>query len=268
MSASRSRPSQTARGGADPVEDYLDTLFDELSGTGGDGRRVLAEAEDHLHSAREDLVAGGIEPAEASRRAVTRFGEADRLAGAVRVVRRDLGGLGRQLVSGGWLLGALGLLAIGLSGLLADLMGRWWGARFVAGDVNGVTYTAARCADFEGFHPGHSCSTAAALHHWDEIVGYRLEAGVLGLVLLLGYLLARRVGPLRGRRWRPDGAPVILVASVTAGLAAALLGGSSVLQLALGETAGTGELLSAGLVAGLVALGAAAYGVHARIREA
>ena len=30
------------------IDAYLDRLFDHLAGTGGRGRRILAEAEDHL----------------------------------------------------------------------------------------------------------------------------------------------------------------------------------------------------------------------------
>ena len=44
-------------------------------------------------------------------------------------------------------LAAVGLVAIGVSAILALAMGAAWGAPFVAGDLPGVTYTAERCQD-------------------------------------------------------------------------------------------------------------------------
>jgi hypothetical protein len=250
---------------ADAIESYLDRLFDRLAGTGGTGRRALAEAEDHLASARAELVEAGVPPDEAATRAVSRFGEADRIAGDLRAARRDLPGLARQLVNGGWLLGAVGLLAIGLSGLLAALMDLLWGAHFVAGDADGVTYTARRCADFQEYFPGHGCTTAAALHHASEVVGYRGAAGVLGLLALVGYVVVRRRGPLAGARFTPPADLVALVATALFGLAAVVLGGPALVEAIAGNTDGTGAYLSAGIVAGLVALAAAAYGFRLRV---
>ena len=51
-----------------------------------------------------------------------------------------------------WRLGALGLIAIGLSGVLSLALGETYGAGFISGDAPGVTYTPARCNDFS---PGH-----------------------------------------------------------------------------------------------------------------
>jgi hypothetical protein len=247
------------------IDAYLDRLFDKLAGTGGRGRRSLAEVEDHLVAAHEELVSAGVPDDEAAARAVSRFGDADRIAGDLRAAQRDLDGLVRRLLTGGWLLGAVGLLAIGLSGLLAEIMDLLWGARFVAGDTNGVTYTAGRCADFTSYFPGHGCSTAAALHHTSEVVAYRGAAGVLGLVVLVAYVVARRTGPLSGARCAPPADLLALVGAVLFGLAAVVLGGPSLVQAALGDTNGTGAYLSAGIVAGLVAAGAAAYAMRRRL---
>jgi hypothetical protein len=97
------------------------------------------------------------------------------------------------------LLGALlqltwvGPLAIGASGVLAGAMGSAFGPDFVAGDFPGVTYTAARCADLQEYAPpGTSCNQAAALHHADETVSYRVGAGVLGVLAFGVRFLTRR----------------------------------------------------------------------------
>jgi hypothetical protein len=247
----------------DAVEEYLDRLFDRLAGTGRVGRRALAEAEDHLATSRDELVAAGVPTEEAARRAVTRFGDADRVASDLRAAARDFGGLVRQLVTSGWLLGAIGLVAIGLSGLLAGLMDLVGGAQFVAGDTDGITYTASRCRDFIGYFPGHTCNAAAALHHTTEVIVYRGAVGVLGLVALAAYAVVRR-GPLAGARWAPRPDLTALVATALFGLAAVVLGGPALLQAVIGDDAGTGAYLSAGIVAGLVALASAAYGVRLR----
>jgi hypothetical protein len=47
-------------GDGGPVDRYLDDLFDALAGTGGAGRRALAEAEDHLRAATADRMADGV----------------------------------------------------------------------------------------------------------------------------------------------------------------------------------------------------------------
>src|SRR5947207_2842912 len=72
------------------------------------------------------------------------------------------------------LVGCIGFIAIGTSGLLAELFGRVFGEDFVAGDGPGVTYTAERCADFLRYFPNAvSCNAAAAAHHYGEVVEYR-----------------------------------------------------------------------------------------------
>lgn len=252
----------------DAVERYLDELFDKLAGTGGRGRRALAEAEDHLNSAREELVEAGVPSSVAAEQAVGRFGEASRIAAELRIAHRDLAGMLRRLVSGGWLIGAVGLLAVGISGLITEAMGRIWGAGFVAGDVDGVTYTLARCAQYISFEPGHDCPHAAALHHWGEIVTGRSAAGVLGLLVLAGYVWARRRGPLRGEVGAVPWQPAVLVVIAVFGLASIALGGPALGTLVFSGGSGTGAGIADGTVAGLVALAAAGIGVRRRLADA
>ncbi|MDP9295967.1 MAG: hypothetical protein M3O88_04635 [Actinomycetota bacterium] len=151
-------------------------------------------------------------------------------------------------------LAAIGFLAIGLSGLLAGLFGALFGETFVAGDAPGVTYTQARCADYFEYQPGsRTCEQAATLHHYGEVVDYRVAAGILGLLVLAGYLLAHRRG------WTatpnlPQGFAATIGVGVF-GLAAAGLLLQSLNQFVLGETAGVGGYLSGGVVSLVVACG-------------
>ncbi len=248
---------------SDAIDNFLDRFFNEMAGTGATGRRSLSEVEDHLRAAQATLVSGGMTEIRAADHAVERFGDPESLARDELTVHRDVRGLARQLISGAWVLSAVGLIAIGISGLVAEAMGRLWGAGFVSGDTNGVTYTQARCADYLEYFPGHSCAQAAALHHWGEVVQYRAAAGVLGLIALGVFALARR-GPMAGARWAPPRGPIALVGAALFALAAIALGGSSVAELALGGTRGVGDYLSAGVVAGLAALLVATYGYRVR----
>ncbi len=150
-----------------------------------------------------------------------------------------------------------GLLAIGASGLVAWAMGRLFGKAFVAGDVPGVTYTRARCADlFEYAHGARSCFEAAAFHHYDETVWYRVAAGVLGLFALSGLVWTRR-----RFRWRLAASAGRLPAAfpATVGVTAFGLAGLALLadgtnRLAQGVDTGGGASLSAAVVALGVAL--------------
>jgi len=99
------------------VDRYLDELFDRLAGTGGAGRRALAEAEDHLRAAVADGIARKLPEQQAEREAVARFGPPARIA---RQLRRAHGGARlNSMLSGTWLLTGLGLAGAGASYLAA-----------------------------------------------------------------------------------------------------------------------------------------------------
>ncbi|MFE9693534.1 permease prefix domain 1-containing protein [Micromonospora sp. NPDC005806] len=251
-----------------PIDAHLDRLFDRLAGTGAAGRRALAEAEDHLRSAAAQAVTEGADPVEAERIAVARFGDAADIATRLRRVHLSTADVLRRSVTGAWLLGAVGLLAVGVSGLLAEVAGRLFGAHLVAGDGPGVTYTAQRCAEYLRLVPGApTCARAAELHHWGEVVEYRVAAGVLGLVALALYAAARRIGPLRDPAWRPPAGPLALVAIAVFGLAATVLTLPDLARAAAGDLGGSGADLTAGVVAAVVAAAAAVVGLR-RLRYA
>jgi hypothetical protein len=148
------------------------------------------------------------------------------------------------------LLAAVGLIAIGTSGLLAEGFGAAFGKSFVSGDAKGVTYTPARCAEFMEYeHTARTCEKAATLHHFGEVVVYREAAGVLGVIALGGFWIIRRANRKRygDARALPNGFTATVGSSL---FGAAALG---LIFLGLGQTitgpsAGAGEYLSAGVV--------------------
>jgi hypothetical protein len=161
----------------------------------------------------------------------------------------------RSLAGAALLLTWVGLLAIGASGILAAAMGSAFGADFVAGDFPGVTYTPARCADLQEYAaPGTSCNQAAALHHQDETVSYRMGAGLLGALVFGVWFVARR-WPVGAASTIGAGLPPGFVA--TAGLAMFGIVGLATLALGLdllvlGPGTGAGADLSAAVVSLLV----------------
>ena len=241
--------SRAAAPDADPVERYLDQLLLQLRGRAGDVRRILAETEDHLRDAVDAGMAGGLAQAEAQAQALARFGSARTVARRFGQAEHRLDPvdvLGSLVATVAWL-GGIGLTAIGVSGLLAEAMGSAWGASFVAGDQSGVTYTTARCADFFEYHAAaHTCAQAAASHHFDEVVQYRVAAGVLGLLVLLAAWLVRSrvrrdlVGTL------PDGF-IASIGTAVFGLAGVMLLLQGASQAAF-RGQGAGQYLSAAIV--------------------
>jgi hypothetical protein len=243
-------------------------MFDRLAGTGAGGRRALAEAEDHLRAGAEEGVTNGLTPEEAQRAAVARFGP--RIATAFRLSHAGPGALLRPAFTGTWLIGGVSLVAIGLSGVVAYAFGRLFGIAFVPGDSAGVTYTPERCADFAEYHPeAASCAAAAAAHHFDEVVGYRWPAGLLGLLALAALWVGRRWTPLGGPAWTPPAGMLAAVAVAIFGIGGLLLLGPTLLGAMFGAGDGLGADLSAGLVSGTLALAVASWAfVRARSQRA
>jgi hypothetical protein len=247
----------------DPIEGYLDQLLGHLRGSAHDVRRILSEAEEHLRDATSELLAAGASEEEAQRLAIERFGHPRTVARqfSARLAPVPPAAVTAELARATVLLGAVGLVAIGVSGALAELLGRLFGPALVAGDLPGVTYTAQRCAEFlEYFPDAGGCAQAAALHHWGEVVEYRVAVGVLGLLILDGFLLWRRRPDRQDPRYLgvlPDGF-LATVATSLYGMAAVALALLSLDSLLVADGDGTGQWLSAAIVAAAMA---AVYGV-------
>jgi hypothetical protein len=170
-----------------------------------------------------------------------------RLEMRVSSLLRLPGPLLRQLVDSLVGLAGIGLAGIGASGVVAYGLGVAFGKTFVAGDPAGVTYTPARCRDFFEYAPhARNCEQAAVIHHYGEIVGYRLAAGLVGLVALGAlWVIRRRAGV--GRDLLPDGFAATIGLSLT-GIAAALLLASGFAAVAFEHGHGAGGALSGGIV--------------------
>ncbi|HZQ86815.1 MAG TPA: permease prefix domain 1-containing protein [Acidimicrobiales bacterium] len=236
----------------DVIEEYLDRLLGELRGDPRQIRRILTEIEGHLHDAVEAGMADGLTEQAAQQRAVERCGAPTAVAKRFaaehpgRLVSFDVV---RQLARAAVFLVAVGLIAIGVSGGVAQMMGSTSSARFVAGDAPGFVNPPSRCDYYLEYYPqGSTCSGAAALHHFDEVVMYRVAAGLLGLVLMAACAWERRRRRSLERQVLPDAFVATIGATVftAAGVFLLLF---SFDQWKVNSSSGMGQYLSGGVVA-------------------
>jgi vacuolar-type H+-ATPase subunit H len=233
--------------GGDLVEDYLDQLHARLRCAPRDARRILAEAEDHLREAVTDGLAAGLTEAEAQQQAVSGFGSVRAVVRAhdARLRRLPTVAVLRDVILAAWRLGAVALVAVGASGLVAGLMNAVFGRSFVGGAPAAVRYPAAACQRWLSLWPhAHSCAQAVMLENSSDAVTLRLAAGVLGVAALAAYHLAGR----RPRDLLPDSFTPT-VAMTLFGAAGLGLAAFSVDDTVLGLRSGPGTPAGAGFYA-------------------
>ena len=209
-----------------PIEDCLDELLRRTRADARTTRRLLDEASDHLQATATELEVGGMPRQEAETEAVRRFGPVTPIARATS--RRSFAVLAFETLRAALFLAGCGLVAVGISGLVALVMNLWFGRTF----VGGVRFFADQSASIN--------ETA------DDAVVLRVIAGLIGLLMLLGYLALRR---------HANHASVLPAGLVDALGAAAFAAGTAGLVIASAEqavqngTSGVGFPLSGALVA-------------------
>jgi hypothetical protein len=243
---------------ANPIDAYLDELLAACADLPpGEARRLLAEVEAHLYDRVEALLASGVREQEAQEQAVAQFGP----VGAIVRAERDRARLpvvtfARQVLGSAVLLGSVGAIAVGVSGVLAAIFRAIGGARFVVGDPSSGALTGVDCARWLHAAPHATTCASAAVSDWSfEVIWYRIALGVLGVLALVV-----------ARRFLGRGAGRLLPGQVNDTIAVTLFVAAAVVMTALGIDAivtssgrGSGQWLSAAPVA-LAA--AAIYGVR------
>jgi hypothetical protein len=209
-----------------PIEDYLDELLRRTCADARTTRRLLDEASDHLHAATAELQAGGMSRQDAEAEAVRRFGPVAPIARAT--FRRSFLAVVFETLRAAVFLAGWGLVAVGISGLVALVMNVWAGRSFVGGQT---------------VFPGSGASVGEVA---DDAVVLRVLAGLVGVLLLLGYLVWRRLRTI----------PALLPAGLVDALgAAAFAAGTAGLVIATADqavqtgTPGVGFPLSGAIVA-------------------
>lgn len=234
-----------------PIERYLDDLVRALAGSPPRQlRHLLAEAEAHL---RDDAAAGveaGVSEHEAELAAVARFGPAGTVSAQERVqARTPYRRLVRQVIGSAVPLAAIAAIAIGVSGVLAAVLGALGGSRFVVDVTPGRTLAPSDCARWLDQNPGAANCHNAAVSDWmGEVVWYRIAVGVLGLVVLGAWLIVRRRVSVR--------LPAIVTDTVAATLfAAAALATTAIAVdlVAVNSGRASGQWISGAIAAGAAA---------------
>lgn len=221
------------------VERYLDGLFDRLAGTGGAGRRALAEAEDHLRAAAADAMAAGLAADAAEQQAVARFGPPGRIARQLR--RAAAGRPADTALSSAWLLAGTAVAGLGLVYLAAaarTVTAQW-------GHPSCRTYLAPAC----GFDFALTRQVAAS--------GAVIVAAAITL-LAARWLLIRRAGPAAGGRRTAATATLCCAATAAFSYAASAPPGTPG-QFGVWQLAGLNTPLITGGVAAAAALAATTW---------
>jgi hypothetical protein len=233
---------------SEPIEAYLDALQQRLAGSPREVRRMVAEAESHLYDALDAGLARGLSQSDAERAALEQFGTPGEVGAAHAAQRRtSWRDLSVRAVRQFAPLVAVGLLAIGASGLVARLMVAVWSPTTVFADASGTRYGAGECHNWLSIHPhAPTCTAAYIAESMADGLQLRYAAGVLGLALALALLL--------WRRWRPVRPVMPAVVPAFAALVAFGLVGIGLLALGLDQVRiadghGSGQWLSAAVVA-------------------
>jgi hypothetical protein len=245
-----------------PIESYLDELVAGLATRHPrELRHLLAESEAHLRDDAASGTAAGLSERAAELAAVEHFGAASELVAAEqRRLVTPLSVLARQFALTAVVLGGVGAMAVGASGVLSAVIDRVAGPRVLAAPSSHRLLSASDCARWLGLDPSaHTCRAAATADWVNEVIWYRLALGLLGVVALAVFAVARR----RSRTVRGwSGLPP----AISDTIAATLFGIGGLGTLALGVEAiavssgdGSGQWLSA---AGVALVAAGIFGIR------
>jgi hypothetical protein len=254
-------------GPGDLIGEYLSDLRASLELAPAEAELVVAEAEDHLRETAACGLATGMTEQEAQQAAISAFGSvtavvrahASRPAGFIR--GRTPAAILGDLILAGWKLAGAGLIAVGISAMVVQVMNLAFGRAFTGQAPAGVSFGKSDCAYWMSLWPGaRTCATAHMLEASSDAIVLRAGAGVIGVALLLSYGVIRHLQRRRGRR------PAVVLAGYFPLLASAVFGAGAA-GLALAQltgfqvTQGPGTYLSGAIVAAVAAVW---YGRKAR----
>ncbi|HEX4256768.1 MAG TPA: permease prefix domain 1-containing protein [Streptosporangiaceae bacterium] len=239
----------------DPIEDYLDQLYAKLHTTPRQGRRILAEAEDHLREATAAGIAAGLTEPEAQRAAIASFGSVRAVARA-HTRRLPPPAVFGALAMAAWQLVSIAVLAVGASGAVALLLDQIIDLLRLTGPRDTIGLDLNVCQDWTSAVHVPVCAQDA-LWTSSSATGQRLLALIPGLVLLMGYLLARR--HQRNRGCRSDLLPDAFVPTMATCLFGMFTIGLTALAALVPPAAtgslGSGNFLSAAIATLLITIG-------------
>ena len=230
-----------------PIGFYLDDLFEATRALPPrDARYLLAETEAHLRDSADAAMADGAQSYEAELEALAAFGTVDDLVPREsRRIRMPLRRLAGQVLHSAMLLGAIGAMTVGASGVAAGLIYLIGGANSIV-TVPAAALTPQDCARWLSQQAAANCHQAALSDWAFETVYGRLAVGLAGVLLLIAYRSCKRR--------RPGNAGLTpMVTDTAAALAFAVAGlwtaGLGVDAMIVSGGQGAGQWLSAAPVA-------------------
>ena len=201
-----------------PIGFYLDDLFEATRALPPrDARYLLAETEAHLRDSADAAMADGAQSYEAELGALAAFGTVDDLVPREsRRIRMPLRRLAGQVLHSAMLLGAIGAMTVGASGVAAGLIYLIGGANSIV-TVPAAALTPQDCARWLSQQAAPNCHQAALSDWAFETVYGRLAVGLAGVLLLIAYRSCKR-------RWPGNAGLTPMVTDTAAALAFAVAG--------------------------------------------
>ncbi len=182
-----------------PIEAYLDELVATMPTRQPRAlRQLLAETEAHLRDdAAHRVATDGLSPFDAELAAVQRFGPVAPMVNAERRrIELPLVTVARQVTATALLLGAIGAIAVGVSGVVAGIFKLVAGSRALIDVQPGQVLSASDCARWMAADPHAPTCRDAAISDWvGEVVGYRIAFGLLGVDRTCSVLPAAEARP-------------------------------------------------------------------------
>ncbi|MFC7531719.1 hypothetical protein [Actinoplanes sp. GCM10030250] len=208
-----------AGNGEGPVDQYLDEMFDLLAGTGGNGRRLLIETEEHLTEAAAEGRARGLDAEVAEREAVSRFGAAATIVRRVPASAGTLRVSPRRLLTGGWAFSATAISWYGLSGAATWMLSWPWTRLLIATDrFGGQPMCEGAWMPPLPIDCVHAYQQETSLLPGvDNGFPYQLTAGI-GVALIAALLILRRTTALGAPSWTPSRRAIGLAFGIPFGL--------------------------------------------------
>ncbi len=240
----------------EPLDAYLDALLARLRGTPRDVRRSLSECEEHLRERVAELRGEGRSEADATAEALAAFGDVHEVAAAFNRAHRPqaLRALMPAAIFQACRLGAVGLVAIGISGLISWLVALASGTSAVFADLPGIRYDPSSCAHYLAVQrSATTCVQAALLEGRDDAILQRTAAGIVGVAVLLATMYWKRRRAAEAGTAIALGAPAALVGTTVFAAAGLCLTGYGVDRAIV--NGGSGQWLVSGAVAIVVAAG-------------
>ncbi len=248
----------------DPIEAYLDQVLVSLPGSPRQVRHTLAEIEAHLLDAAAAAQADGLDEHAARSLAVRQMGPAAGIADRPSLTLRLTPALRRRAVLSALLIGGVGGIAVGIGGVIGEVVNMLFGSRAIATPFPLGSYTSADCYRWLTADPAaRDCVTAMTDDHARDFLLSAGFCGVMGIFAIIAYTFLRR-------RWSSPAiarslprATEDLVGAVLAFVTAVVLVGQGTDAVLVTHGNGAGEPFS---LAPAALLAAAVFTVRARRR--